>query len=71
MQAMQMEMSTISSNLTSITTAVSSLKSTVYSAQLALLAQSKEFGFSWNLAKVQMVRLMLLSKQVMTTNPKE
>jgi len=71
MQAMQMEMSTISSNLTSITTVVSSLKSSVDSTQLALLAQSMEIGLSRNLADVQTARLMLLSKQVMTTNPKE
>jgi hypothetical protein len=71
MQAMQMEMSTISSNLASVTTAVSSLKNSVDSAQLALLAQSTEIGLSRNLAEVQTARLMLLSQQVMTTNPKE
>ena len=71
MQAMQLEMSTISSNLASITTVVSTLKSSVDNAQLALLAQSTEIGLSWNLAEVQTARLMLRSQLVMTNDPKE
>jgi len=58
MQAMQLEMSTISSNLAGVTTAVSTLKSSVNNAQLALLTQLTEIGLSQNLAEVQTVRLM-------------
>ena len=71
MQAMQMEMSTISSNLESVTTAVSSLTSSVKNANLALLAQSAEIGLSRNLAEIQMARLMLLLRLVMTNDPNE
>ena len=71
MQAMQLEMSTINSNLASVTTAVSSLKSSIDSAHLALLAQSTEIGLSRNLAEVQTARLMLRSRLVMTSDPKE
>jgi len=70
-QAMQMEMSTINSNLVSVTTAVLSLKSSVDNAHLTLLAQSTEIGLLWNLAEVQMARLMLRSRLVMTNDPKE
>ena len=71
MQAMQLEMLTISSNLASVTTAVSTLKSSVDNTQLALLAQSTEIGLSRNLAEVQTARLMLPSRLVMTNDPKE
>ena len=71
MQAMQMQMSTISSNVASVTSAVSSLKSLVDNAHLALLAQSTEIGLLRNLAEVQTARLMLRSRLVMTSDPRE
>jgi len=70
-QAMQLEMLTINSNLASVTSAVSSLKSSVDNAHLTLLAQSTEIGLSRNLAEVQMAKLMLHLQLVMTNDPKE
>jgi len=70
-QAMQLEMLTINSNLASITNVVSSLKSSVDNMHLTLLTQSTEIGLSRNLAEVQTVRLMLCSQLVMTNDPKE